>query len=224
MRLFNGAARFFIEVPQLLNSFGNLIKRICRPNSQMLTTTAFQFEFTGIEIISTGKIIVFGKNPTNGTSDVYSISPIEDIGNDYIVASHRPPGRFNSYLGIIATEPNTEVLLSVPPRLHRNITVTFGNNNCMADKEFEIKLRAFESAELESLQDLTGLRIKANHVIVVFLAETFGRTLPNGTKLLESVQSQLSPSKHWKNSYMAVPNSISSSHDIFHILGKYKVQ
>ena len=200
------------------------MKRICRPGSQMLTTRPFHFEFTGIEIISTGKIFVYGKNPTNGTSDVYSISPIEYIGNDYIVASHRPAGQFCSYLGIIATEPNTEMLLSVPPRLHRNITITFGNNHCMDDKELAIKLTAFESAELESLQDLTGLRIKANHPIVVLIAETSERTLPNGTKLLDSVQSHLSPSQHWKKSYLAVPHSIPSCHDIFRILGKYDVQ
>ena len=164
------------------------------------------------------------KNPTNGTSDVYSIAPIEDIGNDYIVASHRPTGPFSSYLGIIATEPNTEVLLSVPPGLHRNITVAFGNYLCTEDKQLAIKLEAFESAGLESLQDLTGLRVKTNQTIVVLIAETSERKLSNGTKLLDSSQGQLKASKHWKNSYLAVPHSISSSHDVFRILGKYDAQ
>ena len=184
----------------------------------------FHFEFAGIEIISSGDVFVYVKNPTNGTSDVYSISSIEDSGNDHIVASHRPTGQFSSYLGIIATEPNTKVLLSVPSGLHRNITVTFGNYQCTEDRQLAIELEAFESAELESLQDLTGLRVKANHPVVVLIAETSERKLSNGTKLLDSSQGQLKASKHWKNSYLAVPHSISSSHDVFRVLGKYDAQ
>ena len=129
-------------------------------------------------------------------------------------------GQFSSYLGITATEPNTEVLLSVPHGLHRNITVTFGNYRCTEDNQLTIKLEAFEPAELESLQDLTGLRVKANHPIVVLIAETSERKLADGTKLLDSSQGQLKPSKHWKNSYLAVPHSVSSSQDVFRILGK----
>ena len=87
----------------------------------------------------------------------------------------------------------------MPPGLYRNITVTFGNYRCTEDKQLAIKLEAFESAELESLQDLTGLRVKSNQPIVVLIAETSERKLADGTKLLDSSQGQLEPSKHWKS-------------------------
>ena len=180
------------------------------------------FCILGLELISSDEIFVYGKNPTNGTSDVYRILPVIDIGDEYIVISHRQPGNVTSHIGIVSTSPNTEVIVSVP-KLQRHVHMRFGKHYVQEGQKFKLGLNVLETIQLDSTQDLTGVRIVANYPVAVMIGETSERKSRDGTVLLDHFESQLIPTKHWQNSYVAVPHSIGDYDDVFHIIGKYSV-
>ena len=180
------------------------------------------FYFVGLEMISSGDVLVYGKNPTKGTSDVYRILPVDDLGDDYMFASHGRSGNFTSHIGIISMHSNTEVIISVP-KLERGVKLQFGKHTVQEGQQHKIGLNAFETVQIESIQDLTGVRILSNHPVVVMVGETSKLKSVDGRTVLEHFESQLHPTKHWQNSYVAFPHSTSDFDDVFHIIGKSNI-
>ena len=119
---------------------------------------------------ATRVIIVYGKNPTNGTSDVYLILPIDEIGDDYIVIAHKPTGHFISNIGIVATKPDAEIVITVP-NFGRNVSFEFMKCTCEEGHTFTFRLNMYENAQLESIQDLVGVKLTANHPFALLSGE-----------------------------------------------------
>ena len=169
-------------------------------------------------LISDQDIIVYGKNPTNGTSDVYLILPVDDIGNDYIAASHRPRGQFTSNIGIVATQPDTEIDITVP-NLGRNISVRLGKYNCREGQTLTVALDIYETVQLESNQDLMGVKITANHPFALISGETSQMKLKNSTVVTNHFVHQMIPVHGWGHTFVAGSNSV-NNHG-YHVIGKY---
>ena len=178
-------------------------------------------------MISDRDVIVYGKNPTNGSSDVYLILPIDDIRDDYIAVSHRPTGQFTSYIGIVATEASatvTEIDITVP-HLGRNISLRIGEYHCDEGQTLTVQLAAYETVQLESNQDLMGVAVTSSHPVALITADTTIVKLNNGTTVVNHFGNQMIPTGKWGKKFIAastvaVAGPRSVNHDMYHILGK----
>ena len=180
-------------------------------------------------MISDRDVIVYGKNPTNGSSDVYLILPIDDIGDDYIAVSHRPTGQFTSYIGIVATEASavvTEIDITVP-LLGRNISLRMGEYHCDEGQTLTVELAAYETVQLESNQDLMGVAVTSSHPVALITGDTTVLKLNNGTTVVNHFGNQMIPTGKWGKKFVAAASESSAAgdprsvnHDVYHILGK----
>ena len=175
-------------------------------------------------MISDRDVIVYGKNPTNGSSDVYLILPVDDIGDDYIAVSHKPTGQFTSYIGIVATATSvvTEIEITVPPNLGRNITLRMGGKYqcCEEGQTLTVGLDTYETVQLESRQDLMGVTVTATHPVALITGDTTVVKLNNGTTFVNHFANQMIPTGKWGNKFIASSGPRSVNHDVYHILGK----
>ena len=181
-------------------------------------------------MISDRDVIVYGKNPTNGSSDVYLILPIDDIGDDYIAVSHRLTGQFTSYIGIVATEASaaavTEIEITVL-HLGRNISLRMGEYHCDEGQTLTVRLAAYETVQLESNQDLMGVAVTSSHPVALITGDTTVVKLNNGTTVVNHFGNQMIPTGKWGKKFIAAASESSVAgyprsvnHDVYHVLGK----
>lgn len=175
----------------------------------------------GLEITSSDDIVVYRKNPAHGTSEAFLIFPMEDIGKDYIVTSHKlNGGSIQSRIAIVATEPATELTLIVPGK-GQNLSVEIGNAIIEQGQTLKTRLEKYEIAQLKSSSDVTGVRLLANHPVAVYLEESSKVTSEAGAMVTDHYRGQLIPTDKWGKSYVALPHSVTGDDDEFRIIGKY---
>ena len=171
---------------------------------------------------ATSDIVVYGVNRANGSSDAFLALPVDALGQDYIVASYKETGDFISQAGIVATQPNTIINIHVP--VYENsmfYEIKVGSHTMIGEKFFNVTLDAFQTLQLESHFDLTGINIASDKPLTVISGNTARVNASDRDFLCDHFSEQLSPTRSWGRSFATVPFSIGKTDDVFQVIGKY---
>lgn len=179
---------------------------------------------TGIEILSTADIVVYGVNPVtgnHGNTDVFFALPVDSLGDEYYVASYKPnASQHSAQLGIIAAYNDTVVNVSIPV-LDRDIHITYAGIMYEEGDTFQLHLHGYDTVQLESKADLTGLKMAASHPIAIVSGDTLTLESEDGHILYDHIVEQLTPTHSWGKSFVSMAFADSETHgDIFRIIGK----
>ena len=178
--------------------------------------------FTGIELRATSDIVVYGVNRANGSSDAFLALPADALGQDYIAASYKETGDFISQAGIVATQPNTTIEIHVPDfEDGMSYEIKVGMHTMTGEKSFNVTLDAFQTLQLESHFDLTGINVASNKPITVISGNTARVNASDSDLLCNHFSEQLSATRSWGRSFATVPFSIGKTDDVFQVIGKY---
>ncbi len=172
-------------------------------------------------MIASGDVVVYGMNKANRGSDAFLALPADALGNEYFVASYSNEGSV-SQIGIVATQNDTAVVVTVP-YMNRGIVLRYGSKAFKEGEHLNISLGMYETVQLESYQDLTGVHINATKPIAVFSGDTSLVATKDGFLSQDHFSEQLSPTQSWGRSFATVPFSTSESDDVFKIIGKHSL-
>ena len=139
-------------------------------------------------IRATGDIVVSTLNP--GSCGMYTVLPIDALGNDYVISTWAPDAGEDSFFALISTQPDTTI----------SITINGIQDSIQIAQQYG-------SYTFESLGDLTGTRISADKPIAMIA----GNADTNFDSGLESdyVTSFLWPTIYWGSQHVvpAVPGA-----------------
>ena len=171
---------------------------------------------------ATSDIVVYGVNRANGSSDAFLALPADDaLGQDYILASYKETGDFISQAGIIATEPNTTIFIHIPDAIDYNGEIRVGPTVISEERFYNVTLDAFQTLQLESFFDLTGINITSDKPITVISGNTARANATDKDFLCDHFSEQLSPTRSWGRSFATVPFSVGKTDDVFQVIGGY---
>ncbi len=192
------------------------ILRVC------FCTAFLHLFFSGIELTATSDVVVYGLNKANGSSDAFLALPADALGQDYIVASYKETEDFISQAAIVATENNTDIHIHVPEFDEEDTPyeVRVGSQVMERGQKANFTMNAFQTLQLESVLDLTGINIASNKPITVISGNTAKVNLGDGDFLCEHISEQLSPTRSWGRSFATVPFAIGKTDDVFQVIGK----
>ena len=144
--------------------------------------------FAGIVLLSDQEVVLYGRNlPSNGSTEVYPILPVPELGDDYVIMPPRIAttettksttlGRVTSYLGLVATETGTEVMITLPPEgVTQSVLLRMGKQKIASGQTLTLELEIYETVQLESFHDkddnseddLIGMRVMSNKPVALF--------------------------------------------------------
>ncbi len=194
--------------------------------------------FAGIELIATSDIVVYGLNRANATadSDAFLALPSDALGDDYILASLRAAAAAAardadvtsdvfSQAGVVATQPNTTLRVLFPDLSSQYKRKTFGSGTAVlseGERSFNVTLDEFQTLQLESATDLTGVNIISDKPVTVISGSTVrvGGAEEGGAGRCDHYSEQLSPTRSWGRSFATVPFSTGETDDVFQVIGK----
>ncbi|XP_052097554.1 uncharacterized protein LOC127732542 [Mytilus californianus] len=123
-----------------------------------------EIENKGIHIITSSKTDLNAIYKDPSTSEGLFIFPLEKLSTTYIAPSFTP-ATGESFIGIVATKPNTEVNITL--KLPNTDKITFNNTKYGNGETISVHLGERGTLELSSQTDLTGTIIQANKDIGV---------------------------------------------------------
>ena len=179
--------------------------------------------FSGLLIEATSDIVVYAINRANGTSDAFLALPTDALGSIYYVASYKPPGNGGhiSQVGILGVAANTHITVVIPGNLNRSILIWYGDKVCHDGDTVNVTINQYETVQLESLADLTGVRIHASAPVAVLSGDAASSTSDDHTWQDHLVE-QLAPTRSWGTTFATVPFA-DTNDDVFRIVGRYGV-
>ena len=192
------------------------------PTLSIIPFTTCFFHRPGIEIISTSDVVVYGENPVTGNTDIFLALPVDTLGDTYYVASYKANhSQHRAQVGIVSVYNDTTVNVSVP-RLGRGLQVKYQDIFYGEGETIELVMNAYDTVQLDSDLDLTGLKVTASQPVAIVSGDTLRVESEDGEVWYDHVVEQMIPTHSWGKSFVSMPFSGASAPtaDIFHVIGK----
>ena len=180
---------------------GNM-QSVTLPNNLVLSGTAKGD--TGLHIVATADISVYGLSRHSSSCGGYLTFPIESLGTHYFTVSWWPPST-NTQIGVVATEDDTAVSITFP--VNRGISVLYDGVEYVGGMTLTLLLDAYQAIQIQDRanSDLTGTEISSSRPVAVFSGNVHtslpDENLPVGDNLVE----QMPPTNTWGQKFAVVP-------------------
>ncbi len=152
----------------------------------------------GVHITATKEIVVYGLNQQTATTDAFTNIPTDALGTTYMISSYN-----DGLLGVVATENNTNVSVTLP-----------GN------QPSSIQLNKGEVYQYYGDKDITGTLIEANKPVGAFGGNDC-TYIPIGVQACDHIIEQFAPIDAWGKQFYAISLATRKKGDLFRMLAAY---
>ena len=123
-------------------------------------------ENNGVRAVANQNYGLFGMSRGNlGSCDGFVGIPIDQLGTEYYTLCHWPPN-YNTEIGIVATQDNTNVQMTIP--LSQGLIITYNGVSYTDGQIINIAMNAYQSIIFKNSNDLSGCRIVSDKPVAVF--------------------------------------------------------
>ena len=146
-------------------------------------------------------ISVAKRNLANQIKDTSTVQPSCALGRTYVIATAKPQLPHRTALIFVALDDKTIVRVTIPPYdvTGRNASILYSNRIYSNGESFQFVLSCFETFQLSSDSDLTGVRVESDHDFSLHLSgcDVVASEQDGGLETLNCVEEQLVPVRAW---------------------------
>ena len=196
--------------------YGEVVKFEFESSNYALRSTRERGKVITIRTESNGKLIVYGGNLRQYTSDTFLVLPkqeyVQQNSYKYIAVSYftRHP-EHNSAVAISAQYNDTQLSISSKVDIIINSTLT------LTSATTNIILQEGETFLVQSLNDLTGLQVNSNSPLAMMSGHEC-TNVPNSAVYCDHLVEQIPPVSSWGRKFATAPLKGRQVYDVFRIL------
>ena len=196
--------------------YGEVVKFEFESSNYALRNTRERGKVITIRTESNGKLIVYGGNLYQDSSDTFLVLPKQEYvqlnSYKYIAVSYfSKHSQYNSAVAITAQYNDTQLSISSKVDIIINSTLT------LTSATTNIILQEGETFLVQSLNDLTGLLVASNNPLAMMSGHEC-TNVPTSTLYCDHLVEQLPPVSSWGRKFAVAPLKGRQAYDVFRIL------
>lgn len=185
-------------------------------NSREVELNGSNIERKSIKVTSTANVLVTVFNRKRFSNEGYRVIPVHNIGTKYTAVTHCESGDL-CQIGVMANKDKINVQFKIPDTRY-NVTVSYGGINYNNGDFIYVTLNQYETIQIQSIQDLTGVSVTSNFPVTATSGAT--RTRFNNGNFEHFVEA-LIPNEHLGKQHIIIASRSSSIKDTVKIVAIY---
>lgn len=199
-----------VSKTETINAY-DILKIEVDPNKVELQGSGI--EQKSIKVTSTGNVIIIVFNRKKWSHDAYMVVPVHSTGTNYASVTYCQNKKL-CQIGIMAHKDNTNVQFTIPNTAN-TISVGYNGKQYNNGDIINVALNQYETFQLQSSTDLTGVSVSANYPVTATSGAT--RTSFNGGQLEHFVDA-LVPIVHLGREHIIYASHSNSIQDIVKVV------
>ncbi|KAK3583074.1 hypothetical protein CHS0354_004019 [Potamilus streckersoni] len=171
-----------------------------------------------IHVTADAEVVCYGANKMSLSNDVFLGIPTDALGTEYYAVTHCDcDGIFDtkSEVGIASTNDGTKVIITLP-KSDPNLSVTLNNTKYGPGDSFKVTMNRYDTLQLQSDRDLTGVHIVSDKPIATFSGNV--KTNIGLGQSADHLVEQLTSVDRWGRQFVSAPIPARTVGDIFKIV------
>ena len=196
--------------------YGEVVEFRFEPSNYALRHTREKGKVITVRTESAGKLIVYGGNFHQFSSDTFLALPKQleahQISYKYIAASYFSAlSEYNSSVALIAQYDTTQI--SITPKMD----TTFVDTLTLSSANMTTSLQEGETLYIQGTDDLTGLLVVSNRPLAMLSGHTC-TNVPITVQYCDYLVEQIPPVSSWGRMFATAPLKGRRAYDVFRIL------
>ena len=196
--------------------YGKVVKFAFEDSNYALLNTREKGKVITIRTQSDGKLIVYGGNLHQHSSDTFLVLPKQEYMQQnsykYIAVSYvSRHSQHNSSVAIIAQYNGTQLSIS------SKVDITIDDTLTLTGAPTNITLQEGETFLVQSQHDLTGLQVASNNPLAMMSGHEC-TNVPNSEYACDHLVEQIPPVSSWGRKFATAPLKGRQAYDVFRIL------